>query len=411
MTGYCLDYSPWEETDDEKVYLLVNDVIKKHQLPISLESLEGRTCLACRETFKDPVTGPCGHVYCTKCVISGKCQIDGGLMTTDIEDLEVSCLCKESGCDWVGNGHGLLRHMAKECDLVMVRACCEMYCERRVLEECGFLEKVNGDYQVVKPISCQGAESIHSLLRCEECAGMIMRKDYRKHVDADCYDTLFPCEWCELNHPGKDDGSHGSECPSIKVDCNGTIFGCNWRGTRQLFEDEHAMKCGNSKIAKYVTKLENRVDVVEQENKVLKSQVNELLDAAAEDVNTDSTIPEISSLTSSFNKSHISTNNTDNNIFDIEDDFILNPNIDPKITLMKIKMVLGEMEMNKNVTKSLVDENIILHEQLNNQRAMIMSLQQQLQFLMIERRRSHMEHPTSQSQSQYQNRNKIPTKL
>ena len=48
---------------------------------------------------------------------------------------------------------------------------------------------------------------------------------------------------------------------------------------------------------------------------------------------------------------------------------------------------MKELETNKNMTQLLAEENVALREQVKNQWTMIVQLQNQVQFMMIERRR------------------------
>lgn len=428
--GYDIPLSPWEENYTTKCKDLSIDMMNLIYVPTTNSQLDHLTCPICKLPFINPWSTICGHTFCKDCIFESllgtgdKCPLDRVnlhinkqgdfiedsddlfqapiILSNIADDLEVKCLNMERGCGWVGPRWEVENHIVEKCEFTRVKCWCNEYCGRGVFEEHGFLKRIEGGkYEVERD---EEDKCVHSMVACGKCKIEVQMLNEKKHLEQECLENKVICEGCHLQFPYMYLESHEKKCQKLYVECPGLKFGCVWKGQRELLDSVHAKDCMFIKLSRYLDKVEGRVHGLERENEKLKNQINALIDSVVKDVSTSNSftnLPEISSNGSSTPSTARDVVHQVSTLERIADDFIFNPNINTKVTL-KIKMMLDDLEMNKNVTKSLIEENVGLHDQLNNQRAMISSLQQQLQFLMIERRRWH---------GVPGNEKKLPTKL
>lgn len=373
------------------------------------------------------------------------------ILSNITDDLKVECLNSSRGCKWVGERWSIKSHTIDTCPFTRIICKCGKLCERQILAENGLLEELeNGtfDISLTKKIrknintrinneinDCDAyggefsddgdddddnnndTESIpkhdektdnesnscpHSTVECPECNEMIMILNMKHHLTNECLKNMIKCTGCHLLFPYMYINNHELHCSKIYIDCPGMKFGCNWKGQRELLEGIHKDECVCIKMSGYLNNIEYKISNLEKENESLKLQMSSILDSVVQgkvhNLGYSMELEEVNNVNNSSN------NNTSDNYPIIERDqseitsFDFSPDA-RKINISKVKHLIKDLEINKSITQLLVDQNGSLHDQLNSQRSMIVGLQQQMQFMMIERRRNVMAE------------SKLPTKL
>lgn len=373
------------------------------------------------------------------------------------DDLIVCCLNKSRGCSWTGERWSVKNHLIENCDYTRIKCKCGELCERELLVDNNLLKKsyTNG-FEIVKAVYSEkvrndddddndggvdivdsdsnayggdfsddeilsehefkGNNNIdlkseiietcpHSEIKCLDCDSLVRIMDLDNHLKKECLKNMIKCTGCHLSFPVMYFEKHQSTCQKIYINCPGTKYGCNWKGQRELLESIHLVDCSFIKISGYLEKLENKINELTDENENLKLQMSTILDSIVhgkvKNLGYSQDIEEISS-----GLTNVSFQSIINN--DVNDSSVRSPNYlnDGKINYNKVKTLIEELEFNKSVTGALIEDNSSLREQLNNQRTMILNLQQQMQFIMIERRRS-----ISQKNLVDMGQNKLTTKL
>ncbi|KNC46112.1 uncharacterized protein AMSG_00230 [Thecamonas trahens ATCC 50062] len=89
------------------------------------------TCPICCDVFQGPLRAPCGHTFCTSCILTWlqhaeSCPMDRAALTPDnlhadlivanvIDDEDTVCPFYSHGCAWVGKAGVLDAHAHKDC--------------------------------------------------------------------------------------------------------------------------------------------------------------------------------------------------------------------------------------------------------------------------------------------------------
>lgn len=382
---------------------------------VSAVSYEHLLCPICKLPFHKPYSTICGHTFCKDCltesfksVLGQKCPLDrvslrvsksdfrvqsnnnnNGDSDSDSEmeydvypapiilsnmtdDLKVKCFNHQRGCEWVGPRWSLRVHVESECVYTRVKCNCGEYCEKRFL---------NNDTE--EESSCP-----HELIDCPKCEERITNLNLEDHYQHHCMNNFVNCVGCGLKYLQMDMEVHLKTCQLLFMSCAGEKFGCTWKGQRDLFEKVHVHECVFLKISGYLEATESKMDYLKQENENLKLQMSTMLDAVVQG--------KIQNLGYGLDRMESSTKEKDNSqshevemtqAFDEASGFerVRTPKF--KLSMQKVKVILGELDTNRRITDSLVTENIQLREDVSNQRAMINALRQQMQYMLLERRR------------------------
>lgn len=176
-------------------------------------------CSYCREPLQEPRSTHCRHLFCLACIVdrgscptcnaeistTGLAQVDPLLLEL-LDDLEVYCAQRASGCAWSGPRGTLAEHESRNC---AHQACSHAGCSWRGLSSS----------RCAHQDACE-----HGIIRCSNsCSYSGPRKDLKKHIDTDCVveqaarvkarliaraaqlDTINPAaeQWVTLNVGGR----------------------------------------------------------------------------------------------------------------------------------------------------------------------------------------------------------------
>ncbi|UKZ64341.1 uncharacterized protein TrAtP1_005558 [Trichoderma atroviride] len=200
-------------------------------------------CPICHDPLVDPVTTPCDHTFCYRCLrrsmasspAGGVCPIDREpllwtdctssirLIRTQLNNLVVKCPHHGRGCE---------EEMKRE------------VVERHATVECGFREFPCPDTDCEKTVrykptddKCQHQES-----NCEFCDAIIEEADSDIHL-LQCPRSKTRCAACWAMILREDEEVHRSvDCVSIEVACRFQSVGCPVRVIR-AHQELHALSC------------------------------------------------------------------------------------------------------------------------------------------------------------------------
>lgn len=341
------------------------------------------------------------------------------------DDLEVQCLNKDRGCNWTGERWRIKKHLVDDCEFTKVLCKCGEPCDRKSLLEVGLLTKssdgpfeINSNpYEFNNPHvkipaanddddddddsaaddkfveksgnSDQSHNFIcpHTTVQCVKCESNILLMDIKFHLQRECTKNLTTCSGCHLQFPLMHLDTHQKHCQELYIDCPGAKYGCTWKGQREVLKEVHEADCTFIKMASYLEKLENNICSINKENDSLKIQMSSILNSVVNGNVHNLGYPlELEEV----DGGDITEGTNEHQTSDVE--IIEEPPFFPlrqRISMSKVKTLVKELEINKNVTKVLLDDNVNMREQLNGQHAMLMNLQQQIQFMLIERRRKN----------------------
>jgi hypothetical protein len=365
------------------------------------------------------------------------------ILSNITDDLMVYCLNKDRGCEWIGERWSVRNHLLEKCEYTAVRCVCGEMCQRRVLLQNNMLERtISGEFIISDPakkieisvkagdadatddtdddadayggnFSDDEAEEIsnvdeepkcpHSEISCMECHKPVQIMNLNNHLEHECLENMTKCTGCHLSIPLMHIEKHRAHCQEIYSDCPGMRYGCTWKGQREILESVHKEDCPFIKLSGYLNGMEEKIESVSAANVSLKLQMSSILDSVVQGKVQNLGYPlELEEITTASDTAVSRPLSSDTAHFNDEPGIRFNPS--------KARMLVRELEVHKSITKALVEENIGIKEQMNNQRAMILSLQQQMQFMMIERRRMFSSSNLSSTQSRKSD-TKLNTKL
>lgn len=376
------------EDDDVMSMQLDPSTFAYVQPPSTLDHL---ICPICKLPFTNPYSTVCGHTFCKSClleslksVLGKKCPLDRIQLSvplemlndhpnqtdadiddhdhededTDIypapiiltnmtEDLKVKCLNDERGCDWVGQRWSLKIHLLSTCQFTNVKCQCTEFVQRRHFKQ---------DY------------CVHEEIECTLCSQMVKEVNLESHLETECDMNLIKCSGCQLKLPKKYIVEHEQHCSNVYLACPGEINGCDWKGKRELLLNIHENECVFLKLKAKLDSIDTSLKDLTDENISLKFQISSILDAVVNG--------KIQNLGYNFNE-----------ISDVKDLQRVEQKKPMKINMGKVKMMVGELDMNRRITETLVQENITLKEELGNQRAVLTTMRQQMQYILLDRHR------------------------
>ncbi|KAK9376862.1 uncharacterized protein V1513DRAFT_218460 [Lipomyces chichibuensis] len=307
-------------------------------------------CPICCSAFVDPCYTKCGHTFCSVCLYkalaqSNKCPVDRGplsdedicpppkILSNMVNELLVYCPNADKGCKIVIQRCLLPHHLRDKCHYALLECpsdeCTELI-ERRFIER--------------DPAKC-----FHQPMTCPDCNGSVSEFELDDH-EAMCAARSTKCPDCSQQFSMADIRNHLDECSESVVNCPSTRLGCRWSGRREKL-DSHTTECTLTSLAPFLDKQEERIAILEAENKSLRAQV-----AVGG-----------------------SNNMLDNDVFHI---FTEHERF--RSELERLSEQLGELEIRQSVM--LTNQTVRMKEEIQNMRNAVNAIRHQMHFLMMERR-------------------------
>ncbi|OWB62541.1 hypothetical protein B5S31_g2994 [[Candida] boidinii] len=260
----------------------------------------------------------------------------------------------------------------------------------------------------------------HEPIECTKCSKTITKATEEFHLENECTKNLKLCNGCNLEFPIKIFEKHENYCEKVYVKCPGNKYGCDWKGIREVLNTIHQNQCVFLKLSGYLNKQDDKIKELTNENKHLQSQLSIMLDSIVQGRMTNLgyalQIEEIEqNRTNSDLFNSYSSNSGANgrrrrggstaagggigsrsggNVLDslIDEDYIhlvmefgrLRTDVE------KIRPMSQELDLTKQIVTGLGNDTGYLKDELNSQRLLMNSLRQQMQFMMVDRRRSRM---------------------
>lgn len=387
-------------------------------------------CPICQQPFLSPVTTICGHTFCKECIeecfkansISsdepekGFCPLDRTaidatdvndlfpaplIVTNMVDDLRVGCLNEERGCVWKGHRWEINHHVSHDCEYTRV------YCNgirTKETEAPRDTEATDGDDGEDSPdtspepiqflckilterrfLDDADSQCVHKVFKCDLCEEEITKINQQLHLDLDCSQNYAKCEVCDNDMiQRKNIEKHRTNClKSGRFVCTANEIGCTWSGDTEPSLENHLQNgnCQLSQLFPYFKKLENQMNDVVDENKVLKKQINLILDGIVQgkvtNLGYNQNIEEIGSFARDLDQDRMV-----NISYEVER---LRSELDEKVNPF-IERESGEVSSRQNIINNLVNDNFLMKDEMNLQRALLNSIRKQVQFFMFRNR-------------------------
>lgn len=431
INGYDLPIDIWgsdyaESTDNENSIPAIDMRMLKYHVPA--RALDHISCPICKLPFIDPYSTICGHTFCRDClfesfksVLGEKCPLDRVKLKINMNDLNsnnnnnsddnieeigsssnneeydvypapiilsnmtddliVSCINEDRGCDWTGERWSVKKHVVDSCRFTNIKCICNEMCERGILLNFGLLNLSESGIFIKSDKSSNLDKCPHTSIKCDLCSLDIMGLNLDNHLNNECLKNEIKCTGCHLTFPKMYLDQHTKHCLKLFIDCPGSKYGCKWKGQKEILDEIHLNDCIFTKLSKYFDKMEDEISKLRKENDGLKLQMSSMLDSVVQGKVYNLGYPlELEEIRAGVNENH---HNNDHDSHREND----NGNTGLSISMPRVRSLIKELGVNQRITDALVHENVDLRAQLNNQRDAIVNLQQTMQFMMIDRRR------------------------
>ncbi|VEU23491.1 DEKNAAC104594 [Brettanomyces naardenensis] len=310
------------------------------------------------------------------------------------DDLKVRCMNNARGCEWVGPRWQIKLHLLKHCGYTRF-VCgktgidgkiCTKLCERRFMERKSEDDSEDGDGNE-EADSDSGNDSTdygcpHIEYPCPKCEQMVSQIDQEWHLKHECPKNMVVCHGCNFEFSMKLFETHEKYCEKIHVKCPGAKFGCSWRGSRDILKDVHLPECIFVKLSEYLEKQETRMDNLSHENSFLKSELSTILDSVIQGRLTNLGFP--------LDLEEVPRGGvTDSVLGSMEEDYaqLISDFEKLRLNAQRAKRALTELEVSKQMISGLAADNLQIKEEMSSQRLALNSIRQQLQFILMDRRR------------------------
>ncbi|KAG7787130.1 hypothetical protein KL910_003792 [Ogataea haglerorum] len=379
------------------------------EAPIDLRTLvyvsipEHLNCPICQLPFINPYTTICGHTFCRTCILEtfksplgNKCPLDrielnytedrqeaeeknyndifpAPIILSNItDDLQVRCLNASRGCKWVGPRWSIKQHLVNSCD--HTRFPCEHELDNG--QVCGQLTERR----------FLGEKCPHKLFECAKCGDNINAVAEEHHLKNECAKNFHKCNGCNLEFPEKTFENHESYCEKIHVRCPGKQYGCEWRGSREVLTQIHSLECVFVKLSGYFELQETKINDLADENKLLRSQISTILDSITQGKMTNLgyslQLEEIMDRDRSADPGRLFDSLQDKDYVQLMMEFEM-----LRTEFNRLRSLASEFELHKQLVTAVANENIQIKDELHNQTAALSSMRQQIQFMLLDRRR------------------------
>lgn len=399
-------------------------------------------CAICQQPFVQPLTTVCGHTFCKECIyeflrvqhqrssrgrntdgeqdeddtgrLLGSCPLDRTpldssninelfptplIISNLVDELEVYCLNHERGCTWTGCRWELDRHVLSNCGYTGV-ACkgyrtteesvnqeevgklkdiCKLLVERRLFEDATGEERTDNDHD---------RECIHKVFECSLCQAEITKIDQETHLQNSCPYNYTKCSLCFNDMiPLMNLAKHEENCGKAgHLKCPAHEIGCDWVGNSETSLEIHLQNnnCQLSKLLPYMKNLSGKIEDLSQENSLLHRQINKILDLIIQGKVTNLGYHEPMEEINRFSSELSSIENQDKLLFLNCELNRLKFELDNKI-LPFINRESTSRSDRESILNDLVNDNFMMKDDLNLQRALVNSLRKQLQFMLFKR--------------------------
>lgn len=405
-------------------------------------------CAICQQPFIQPLTTVCGHTFCKECIyeflkvqhqrssrsrtngsddeedsgrLIGSCPLDRTpldsskinelfptplIISNLVDELEVYCLNYERGCEWSGCRWELDHHVLSDCGYTGV-AChgyrtvdcvdkeeseeeetkkltdiCKMMVERRFLEEPR--SKTVGDSDRDQ----EEYECIHKVYECSLCQARITKIEEGEHLQSACPYNYTKCKLCFNDViPMMNLAKHEENCGKAgHLKCPAHEIGCDWVGNSDTSLEIHLQNnnCQLSKLLPYMKNLNSKIDDLSKENSLLHRQINKILNLIILGKVTNLGYHEPMEEINRFSSELSSIENQDKLLFLNCELNRLKFELDDKILPFMNRESTSRSDR-ESIINGLVNDNFMMKDDLNLQRALVNSLRKQLQFMLFKR--------------------------
>lgn len=404
-------------------------------------------CSICQQPFIQPMTTTCGHTFCKECIyeflkvqdqgrrghrdaglvgsdeeadgagatrsLVGSCpldrtRLDSGdindlfptplIISNIVDELEVYCLNLGRGCQWSGCRWELDHHLLSDCGYTGVTcnglrrtgdeahlenttengnetpSICKVLVERRFVDAA---PHIDGGVH----------ECVHRIEECTLCQAPVTAITRQSHLDLECSYNYTSCKLC-LNDmiPVKQLATHEANCQKVgRVKCLAHEIGCDWVGNSETLLEIHLNNnCQLSKLLPYMKALNTKVDSLSAENSLLQRQIHKILSLVVQGKVTNLGYHEPMEEISKFTTELSSIDNQDKLMYLNCEINRLKHELEKKI-LPYINRESTSQNERETLLNSLVNDNFLMKDDLNLQRALVNSLRKQLQFMLFTR--------------------------
>jgi len=378
-------------------------------------------CPICQQPFLQPMTTICGHTFCKECITEclnvgptlepnfrkGSCPLDRTpidatdlnelfptplLIANMVDELVVRCLNNERGCTWKGRRWEIENHVKHLCGYTGVHCngirsttspdhSNEETNKIKELQEAD--ETINCQLLVERRFSEDHDVCVHLIYGCLLCGAEVTRVTEGQHLLEECPLNFATCELCQNDMiPHKSMKKHNENCrKSGRKRCPAHEIGCEWTGNNEPALEIHLQggNCMFNLLLPFLKTTESRISEVENENKYLRKQIQYILDSIVQGKVTNlgysESLEEIGTITKDIARLQ-DQNRLLHLDYEIER---LRSELDEKINPF-MEREANNLSDQQAVLNGLVNDNCMMKDEMNLQRALINSLRKQVQF-------------------------------
>ncbi|CAG8562795.1 hypothetical protein C2G38_2254644 [Gigaspora rosea] len=346
-------------------------------------------CCICHTPFVDPVViESCGHTFCRSCISQAitsrpTCPVDRSrlsdvselkpaskIISNMVNELLVHCPNNDLGCNYQGQRQLLNCHFKEGCMFTIIE-CCNEGCQEAIFKKdlTSHMEK------------CRAKVIDHEICKCKVQLGTL-----EGHCDS-CPMKHIECPHCCTTLPQSAIDVHLEECPERLSTCLYAEYGCSWAGRQRDLLEVHIPSCPFEPLKDFFITYKQRNEILEQDNKQLRTTVQDLNKTVTSLQNQ---LSSISDWLASMFPSHFL--NPDNTITTSErpppllttHELLLSENEHFKNDIETLNVNLTDLELRQNV--ALMTESLRTQEEIQNLKNICHSLRMQMYYLLMERR-------------------------
>lgn len=410
-----------------------------------VDDTEHLNCPICQQPYMSPMTTLCGHTFCKNCIIEclkssnglpneGFCPLDrtplNGCNVQDlfpapliisnmIDDLNVFCLNKDRGCQWVGHRWEVQKHVEVDCGYTCI--ICNL--PRTAKEDLSKRSAPSGENQSIDSSSTDDDEAwssenslihpmdervtnictleterrflesdvtecVHIEYSCEMCGHLITKVKEQWHLNNECPMNFVLCDLCSNDTiPQMHLSTHRANCLKTGIHrCEAHVIGCSWVGTNQPSLEVHMSKgnCQLVRILPHIQELETTITTLATQNQLLQKQIHQILGSIVQGKITNLGYSEPIEEIGKFRSDLRSEDQILHLLTEVE---LLRLELEQKINPF-IKREQESSLDRQNLLNGLVNDNFAMREDLSLQRSLTNTLRKQLQFFCFRNRQT-----------------------